>query len=96
MTTVQLSGSGLEPAEVVAVARGDAVVRLGARGRELMDASAAAVQRAFACRGGLARLFRTADVAAAMSVEALLGTDRAFDAALVALRPQPGQQLSAR
>ena len=30
-----------------------------------------------------------------MSVEALLGTDRAFAAELVALRPQPGQQLSA-
>jgi histidine ammonia-lyase len=36
-----------------------------------------------------------ADVAAAMSVEALLGTDRAFDADLVALRPQPGQQRAA-
>ncbi|MBW3609356.1 MAG: histidine ammonia-lyase [Actinobacteria bacterium] len=44
----------------------------------------------------LARLLRIADVTAAMSVEALLGTDRAFDAELVALRPQPGQQLSAR
>jgi histidine ammonia-lyase len=43
----------------------------------------------------LARLLRTADIAAAMSVEALLGTDRAFAADLVALRPQPGQQLSA-
>ena len=32
-----------------------------------------------------------ADVAAAMSVEALLGTDRAFAEDLVALRPQPGQ-----
>jgi histidine ammonia-lyase len=44
----------------------------------------------------LASLLRTADVTAAMSVEALLGTDRVFDADLVALRPQPGQQLSAR
>lgn len=44
----------------------------------------------------LGRLLRIADVTAAMSVEALLGTDRAFDAELVALRPQPGQQLSAR
>ncbi len=44
----------------------------------------------------LARLLRIADITAAMSVEALLGTDRAFDAELVALRPQPGQQLSAR
>ncbi|MDE3133158.1 MAG: histidine ammonia-lyase, partial [Acidobacteriota bacterium] len=41
------------------------------------------------------RLCRTADVAAAMSVEALLGTDAAFDAAVQALRPHAGQQLSA-
>ena len=43
----------------------------------------------------LERLLRTADLAAAMSVEALLGTDRAFAADLVALRPQPGQAASA-
>ncbi|MBV8217916.1 MAG: aromatic amino acid lyase, partial [Solirubrobacterales bacterium] len=40
-------------------------------------------------------LLRTADVAAAMSVEALLGTDRAFAEDLIALRPQPGQVASA-
>jgi histidine ammonia-lyase len=40
-------------------------------------------------------LLRTADIAAAMSVEGLLGTDRAFAADLVALRPHPGQQASA-
>ena len=39
---------------------------------------------------------RTADIAAAMSVEALLGTDRVFAADLHALRPQPGQALSAQ
>jgi histidine ammonia-lyase len=44
----------------------------------------------------LAALLRTADITAAMSVEALLGTDRVFAAALLALRPQPGQQLSAQ
>jgi histidine ammonia-lyase len=43
----------------------------------------------------LSKLLRTADVAAAMSVEGLLGTDRAFAADLVALRPHPGQQVSA-
>jgi histidine ammonia-lyase len=43
----------------------------------------------------LRRLLKLADVAAAMSVEALLGTDRAFAADLVALRPQPGQIASA-
>jgi histidine ammonia-lyase len=42
----------------------------------------------------LAGALRTADIAAAMSVEALLGTDRAFAEELLALRPQPGQAVS--
>ena len=40
-------------------------------------------------------LFRTADVTAAMSAEALLGTDRAFQARLQEVRPHPGQAASA-
>ncbi len=40
-------------------------------------------------------LLRSADVAASMSVEALLGTDRVFAADLAALRPQPGQAVAA-
>ena len=40
-------------------------------------------------------LLSTADVAAAMSVEALLGTDAVFAADLQALRPHPGQAASA-
>jgi histidine ammonia-lyase len=40
-------------------------------------------------------LSKAADVAAAMSVEALLGTDRAFDERLQRLRPHPGQAASA-
>jgi histidine ammonia-lyase len=43
----------------------------------------------------LLSLLRAADVTAAMSVEALLGTDRAFAEDLIALRPQPGQADSA-
>jgi histidine ammonia-lyase len=43
----------------------------------------------------LERLLRVADLTAAMSVEALLGTDRAFAADLISLRPQPGQAASA-
>jgi histidine ammonia-lyase len=43
----------------------------------------------------LTGLLRVADVTAAMSTEALLGTDRAFAADLVAMRPQPGQAASA-
>jgi histidine ammonia-lyase len=40
-------------------------------------------------------LFRTADVTAAMSAEALLGTDRAFQSRLHEIRPHPGQVSSA-
>ncbi|HYH90305.1 MAG TPA: histidine ammonia-lyase [Solirubrobacteraceae bacterium] len=40
-------------------------------------------------------LLRTADITAAMSVEALLGTDRVFAEDLVALRPHEGQAASA-
>ncbi len=43
----------------------------------------------------LENLLRVADVAAAMSVEALLGTDRVFAEDLQALRPHPGQAASA-
>jgi histidine ammonia-lyase len=43
----------------------------------------------------LDNLFRVADVAAAMSVEGQLGTDRVFADDLQRLRPHPGQALSA-
>ncbi|MGN6167821.1 MAG: histidine ammonia-lyase [Solirubrobacteraceae bacterium] len=43
----------------------------------------------------LEQLVRVADIGAAMSVEALLGTDRAFAQELISLRPQPGQGDSA-
>jgi histidine ammonia-lyase len=44
----------------------------------------------------LSELSRLADITAAMTVEGLLGTDRAFSAELQALRPQLGQAASAR
>jgi histidine ammonia-lyase len=44
----------------------------------------------------LAALLRVADLAAAMSVEALLATDRVFAEDLMAMRPHPGQAASAR
>ncbi len=43
----------------------------------------------------LQMLLRTADVAAAVSVEAMLATDRPFAEDLMALRPHPGQAASA-
>ena len=47
-----------------------------------------------ACADALA-LLRTGDVACAMSVESLLGTDRPFQPELQAIRPHPGQARSA-
>jgi histidine ammonia-lyase len=44
----------------------------------------------------LRALLRTADVTAAMSIEALFGTDRIYREELHALRPHPGQLASAR
>ena len=44
----------------------------------------------------LRMLLRTADIAAAMSVEGQLGTDRVFAADLQAIRPHPGQALVRR
>jgi histidine ammonia-lyase len=41
-------------------------------------------------------LAQSADIAAAMTVEAIHGTDQAFDERVVGLRPHPGQQASAR
>lgn len=41
------------------------------------------------------RLARTADVAGALSVDALKGTDQAFDPRIHAARPHPGQRASA-
>ena len=43
----------------------------------------------------LEQLLRAADLAAAMSLEALLGTDRVLAADLMALRPHPGQAAAA-
>lgn len=43
----------------------------------------------------VARLARTADVVAAMTIEAALGTDAPFDERLQRLRPHPGQSMSA-
>jgi histidine ammonia-lyase len=47
------------------------------------------------CCTDIARLLVVADVAAAMSIEALLGTDQAFLPELIALRPHPGPATSA-
>jgi histidine ammonia-lyase len=82
--TQALAAAGLEPLSLVEK-EGLALVN-GTQG--MMAVGILAAER-------VRRLTRAADVAAAMTVEAVFGTDRAFDERLQALRPHPGQAASA-
>ncbi|GII88028.1 histidine ammonia-lyase [Sphaerisporangium siamense] len=76
--------AGLEPVELVAK-----------EGLALINGTDGMLGMLVLALDDLGRLFRAADIGAAMSVEALLGTDRVFAADLQALRPHPGQAASA-
>ena len=89
------AGAEREAAEALAQA-GIEPVRLTAKeGLALINGTDGMLGMFVLAGADLAHLLRVAEVTAAMSVEALLGTDRAFAADLVALRPQPGQIASA-
>jgi histidine ammonia-lyase len=77
---IALRETGLEP------------LRLGAKeGLALLNGTQLMSSLGALLAADAERLLRTASVAAAMSVEALLGTDVAFSEALQAVRPHPGQ-----
>src|SRR5690606_16460033 len=77
-------------------AAGLAPVELGAKeGLALINGTDGMLGMLLLACHDLERLLTTADIAAAMSVEALLGTDRVFAADLQELRPHPGQARSA-
>ncbi|WP_030483852.1 histidine ammonia-lyase [Nocardioides aequoreus] len=79
-----LAAAGLEPVELAAK-----------EGLALINGTDGMLGMLVLALHDLDRLVRTADVAAAMSVEAQLGTDRVFAAELQELRPHPGQAASA-
>jgi len=79
-----LRGHGLEPVELAEK-----------EGLALVNGTDGMLGMLVLALADLRRLLTTADVAAAMSVEALLGTDAVFAADLQALRPHPGQAASA-
>jgi histidine ammonia-lyase len=86
----------LMPAADALAAAGQAPVELGAKeGLALINGTDGMLGMLVLAITDLRMLLRTADVAAAMSVEAQMGTDRVFAADLQALRPQVGQALSA-
>lgn len=86
----------LRPAAEALAAAGLTPVELGAKeGLALINGTDGMLGMLVMAIADLRMLLRTADVAAAMSVEAQLGTDRVFAAELQALRPQVGQGLAA-
>ncbi|WP_166134611.1 histidine ammonia-lyase [Nocardioides ochotonae] len=86
----------LRPAAEALAEAGLVPVELGAKeGLALINGTDGMLGMLVLALEDLRLTLRTADVAAAMSVEALLGTDRVFAAELQALRPHPGQADSA-
>jgi histidine ammonia-lyase len=89
-----LMGEG-ETAALMADAGIEPVVLAEKEGLALINGTEGMLATLVLALHDLRALVTTADLAAAMSVEALLGTDRVFAADLQELRPQPGQALSA-
>jgi histidine ammonia-lyase len=86
----------LMPAADALSAAGLSPVQLGAKeGLALINGTDGMLAMLVLAISDLRRLLRTADISAAMSVEAQMGTDRVFAADLQALRPQVGQAVSA-
>jgi len=79
-----LAAAGLEPVELVEK-----------EGLALINGTDGMLGMLVLALNDLDMLVKTADIAAAMSVEGQLGTDRVFAPELQALRPHPGQAVSA-
>jgi len=93
---VRDAGGALVPAADALAAAGLAPVELVAKeGLALINGTDGMLGMLVMAIADLRMLLRTADVAAAMSVEGQLGTDRVFAPELQAIRPHPGQALSA-
>ncbi|MBB6171134.1 histidine ammonia-lyase [Nocardiopsis mwathae] len=94
---VRTADGTLTPASTALHAAGLSPVELGAKeGLALINGTDGMLGMLLLACHDLDRLVRVSDIGAAMSVEALLGTDRVFAADLQELRPHPGQAASAR
>ncbi|MGH7921748.1 MAG: aromatic amino acid lyase, partial [Candidatus Dormibacteraceae bacterium] len=79
-----LAAAGIEPVELVAK-----------EGLALINGTDGMLGMLVLACLDLERLLKVADITCALSVEALLGTDRAFEPWVAELRPHPGQAASA-
>ena len=92
---VRVDGQVLSAAEALGQAGITPVVLAEKEGLALINGTDGMLAMLMLACADLDRLARTADVTAAMSLEALLGTDRVLAADLMAMRPQDGQQRAA-
>src|SRR5215469_10099565 len=89
------SGRTLPAAEALAAARIKPVRLREKEGLALINGTDGMLGMLVLAIADTSELLKVADITAAMSVEALLGTDAAFAGDLQALRPHPGQAVSA-
>jgi histidine ammonia-lyase len=89
------SGHAREAAEALAEAGVEPVVLAEKEGLALINGTDGMLGMLVLALDDLGTLLATADIAAAMSVEGLLGTDAVFAEDLHAMRPHPGQAASA-
>jgi histidine ammonia-lyase len=89
------AGPGVPAAEALAAAGITPLALAEKEGLALINGTDGMLGMLVLAAADLRALLKAADITAAMSVEALLGTDAAFDAGLQALRPHPGQVASA-
>jgi histidine ammonia-lyase len=92
---VQVEGELLDAADALAAAGIEPLVLAEKEGLALINGTDGMLGMLALALHDLHRLLTTADIAAALSVEALLGTDAVFADDLQRLRPQAGQAVSA-
>jgi histidine ammonia-lyase len=92
---VHFEGSLMPAGEALAACGLSPLVLMAKEGLALINGTQGmtAIGTLAAARGRV--LAKSADIAAALTIEGILGTDRAFDLRVVSLRPHPGQQASA-
>jgi histidine ammonia-lyase len=94
-TVRDAAGTLMPAAEAMAAAGIEPVTLIAKEGLALINGTDGMLGMLILAIQDLRRLFKVADLSTAMSVEALLGTDRVFAADLQELRPHPGQAASA-
>jgi histidine ammonia-lyase len=93
---VRYKGELMSGAQALEVAGLPPIVLAGKEGLALINGTQGMTAVGVLAADRAHLLAKSADVAAAMTVEGIHGTDRAFDERVVGLRPHPGQQTSAR